>query len=127
LSVAATATLSCTPAWCLSIALAGPDGVPTLYELVTPDGSRRLRVGGPRVSAAIPDVALLDRFEPVRLAGTAGGIGAQLALYDIRAARLVVVADAVGQVAGRQGVLWWSTGGPQTISWHSLDLTTLTR
>ena len=48
-------------------------------------------------------------------------------LYDIKAARLVVVADAVGQVAGRQGVLWWSTGGPQTITWHSLDLTTLTR
>ena len=78
LMVAATATLTCTPTWCLSIALAGPDGVPILYELVTPDGSRRLRIGGPQVSAAIPDVALLDRFEPVLLAGTAGGTGSTL-------------------------------------------------
>jgi hypothetical protein len=94
------------------------------------DGSARRRVGGAAVSAAIGDVALLDRFEPVLQAigatATATDTDNRLALYDLSTDRLITVADHVGQVMARQHMLWWTTGDQQHETWHSLDLATLT-
>lgn len=119
--------VDCSPTWCRSIVSVPSDGT-TRYDTMRPDGSDRRRVGGADTSVAVGEVALLDRFEPVLQAtGTAAFDSAKrLALYDLTTGRLVVVAADVGQVFGRQHMLWWSTGDPQHQTWHSLDLSTLT-
>jgi len=123
--VTGTELISCSPAWCRSLVLS-PSGGPARYDLVRPDGSQRVRVAGGTVSAAVQDVALLDRFEVVSQGGDAGPTGnQQLFVYDTRARRLVLVASGVATVLARGGLLWWSTGDNETAEWHALDLRTL--
>lgn len=118
--------VGCSPTWCRSIVTTGAEGG-TRYDLVRSDGSTRRRVGGAAFTAAVADVALLDRFEPVLQSTGSEASGAQerLALYDIGTDRLVTVADNVRQVLARQHMLWWSTGDQRHETWHSLDLRTL--
>jgi hypothetical protein len=120
-------TVVCSPVWCRSI-VAGATGA-TRYDLTRPDGSDRRRVGGGTLSAVLYDVALLDRFEPVSDAtgASATTLGLRLLLFDLTDGRLVLLADAAGQVLGRDGVLWWSTGDQEALLWHSLDLRTVPR
>jgi hypothetical protein len=119
--------IGCSPSWCRSIVTVPLDGT-TRYDMMRPDGSNRRRVGGADVTAAVADVALLDRFEPVlQVVGTTATAPARrLALYDVITDRLTTVADNVGQVLARQHMLWWSTGDQQHKTWHSLDLSSLT-
>ncbi|GAA3212224.1 hypothetical protein GCM10010532_037370 [Dactylosporangium siamense] len=118
--------IGCSPTWCRSIVTTGTDGS-TRYDMIRSDGSDRRRVGGSAFSAAVADVALLDRFEPVlQMTGSAPDTRQRLVLYDLTNARLVTVAENVRQVLARQRVLWWSTGDQQHETWHSLDLGTLT-
>lgn len=122
-----TEYVGCSPSWCRSVVTTGSDGS-TRYDMLRSDGSARRRVGGAGVSAAIGDVALLDRFEPVlqAIGATATDTDNRLALYDLSTDRLITVADHVGQVMARQHMLWWTTGDQQHETWHSLDLATLT-
>lgn len=120
-------TVVCGAVWCRSV-VAGTAGA-TRYDLMRPDGSDRRRVGGGSLSAVLYDVALLDRFEPVSDAtgASATTLGLRLLLYDLTDGRLILVADAAGQILGRDGMLWWSTGDENAPVWHSLDLRSLSR
>lgn len=120
-----TELVSCSPAWCRVLVLAG-DG-PGRIELMRPDGSDRRPVAGNGATAALVDVAVEDRFEVLSLADArqvATG-NQQLHLYDAREDRTVRVADGVGMVLCRDGTLWWSTGGIDDSVWHTLDLRSL--
>ncbi|MFC0528292.1 hypothetical protein [Phytohabitans kaempferiae] len=117
---------TCGPAWCRVLVLAGD--APSRIDLMRPDGGDRQRVAGGAATASIIDVAVLDRFEV--LSQSSGDQSApispqQLLLYDLREKQVVVVADGVGVVQARGGVLWWSTGDNETTTWHTLDLRTL--
>ncbi|MBO4209710.1 hypothetical protein [Micromonospora echinofusca] len=117
--------VTCGPVWCRVLVLAGTG--PGRLELVRTDGSDRHRVAGGEATAAVIDVALRDRFEVLVLADaqrTATGTQ-QLRLYDLARRRTVTVADGVGMVASRDGLLWWSTGTDADAAWHVLDLRSL--
>jgi hypothetical protein len=123
---AATELATCGPAWCRVLVLAGD--APSRIDLMRPDGSDRRRVAGGAATASVIDVALLDRFEV--LSQSSGDQSApisaqQLLVYDLKEKRVVVVADGVGIVQSRGGLLWWSTGESETAAWHTLDLRTL--
>jgi hypothetical protein len=123
---AATELVTCSSAWCRVLVLSASAG-PVRFDLMRPDGSQRQRVAGATASAAVQDVALLDRFEVVSMADGKGSATSsqRLLVYDARARRLVQVADGVGTVQARAGVLWWSTGDNEALTWHALDLRTL--
>ncbi|MDQ7906721.1 hypothetical protein RB614_19585 [Phytohabitans sp. ZYX-F-186] len=122
----ATELATCGPTWCRVLVLAG-DG-PSRIDLMRPDGSDRRRVAGGAATASVIDVALLDRFEVLSQSGgdqSAPISSQQLLLYDLKEKRVVAVADGVGIVQSRGGLLWWSTGDNETTAWHTLDLRTL--
>ncbi|MGN9911824.1 hypothetical protein ACTMTJ_30220 [Phytohabitans sp. LJ34] len=123
---ASTELATCGPAWCRVLVLAG-DG-PSRIDLMRPDGTDRRRIAGGAATASVIDVALLDRFEVLSQSNgdqSAPISAQQLLLYDLKEKRVVVVADGVGIVQSRGGLLWWSTGNNETTAWHTLDLRTL--
>ncbi|MEV7227738.1 hypothetical protein AB0M79_12060 [Polymorphospora sp. NPDC051019] len=128
LEVDATAdeVVTCSPVWCRMLVLPGAE--PARIDLVRPDGADRRQVAGGMTAAAVIDVALLDRFEVLSLAGAPDvAVASQrLMLYDERDRQTLVVAEGVGMVQCRDGMLWWSTGDNETATWHSLDLRSLT-
>jgi hypothetical protein len=121
----ATELATCSPTWC-RVQVIASDG-PTRIDLMRPDGADRHRIAGGAASAALIDVAVLDRFEVLGQTGTQGpeSSNQQLFLYDVRDRRTVLVAEGVGMVQYRAGFLWWSTGLDTETVWHALDLRTL--
>ncbi|MEV0454325.1 hypothetical protein [Catellatospora methionotrophica] len=115
--------MSCSATWCRSLII-GSTEASTVIELVRPDGSERVRTVTGAVSSAIADVAVLDRFE-VYTRSTQGLITTRVMLYDLKTRSLSLVTANAGRVACRGGVLWWSTGDNETLTWHALDLRTL--
>jgi hypothetical protein len=122
---AGTELVTCSPVWCRVLVLAGSG--PARIDLMRPDGADRRRVAGGEATASLIDVAVLDRFEVLSLsdAQRVATNSQRLLLYDVRRDRTIVVADWVGMVLCRGGVLWWSTGDNETTAWHTLDLRTL--
>jgi hypothetical protein len=122
-TVAATAAelVTCSPAWCRVLVLAGNG--PARIDLVRPDGADRRPIADGAATASVIDVALLDRFEVVSQ-GT-DLTTQRLLLHDLRSKETTVVADNAGMVLSRGGLLWWSTGDTQTAEWHTLDLRSL--
>jgi hypothetical protein len=116
---------TCAAAWCRVLVMNG-DGLARI-DLMRPDGSQRQRVAGGTASAAITDVALLDRFEILAEAGPDSDLtGTEgLLVYDLATHRTVDVSPAVAGAFGRNGVLWWATGDQDSLVWHSLDLRTV--
>ncbi|GAA2520879.1 hypothetical protein [Pilimelia columellifera] len=121
----ASELVTCSPAWC-RVQVVGADG-PTQLDLMRVDGSQRRRVAGPGATAAITDVAVLDRYEVLTRVGGQGAVDSQqdLLLYDAAGRRTVEVARGVGMVNSRGGWLWWSTGQDDTTAWRLLDLRSL--
>ena len=120
-----TELVTCAAVWCRVLVMNG-DGLARI-DLMHPDGSARRRVAGSAAGAAVPDVAVLDRFEILSetgpdsdLTGTAG-----LLVYDIRAGRTVDLSPAVDGAFCRNGVLWWATGDQDSLVWHTVDLRTV--
>jgi hypothetical protein len=116
---------TCGPAWCRVMVMTSQDLA--RIDVMHPDGTARQRIAGGNARAALPDVAILDRFEVLSepqpdsdLTGTEA-----LLVYDIRTGRTVDVNVAVDGAFSRGGVLWWSTGDQDTIVWHTLDLRTV--
>ncbi|MEU8614542.1 hypothetical protein AB0C29_41805, partial [Actinoplanes sp. NPDC048791] len=117
--------ITCSATWCRVLVMNG-DGLARI-DLMHPDGSARRRVAGSAAGAAVPDVAVLDRFELLSetgpdsdLTGTAG-----LLIYDLKTDRTVDISPAVDGVFTRNGVLWWATGDQDNLVWHTLDLRTV--
>ena len=116
---------TCGPVWCRVLVMIG-DG-PAGIDVMHPDGSARRRIAGGGTSAAIADVAVLDRFEILSepepdsdLTGNAG-----LLIFDIATGRTVGVGAAVNGAFSRNGVLWWATGDQDSLTWHTVDLRTV--
>jgi hypothetical protein len=110
---------ACSPSWCrvMVVDLARID-------LMRPDGSERREIAGGDVRTAVPDVAILGRFEiladvgPESLSnGTAG-----LLVYDITTGTTFEVAAAANDVQCRNGLLWWFSSDAGSARWHVLDL-----
>ncbi|MET0495307.1 MAG: hypothetical protein ABW000_19470 [Actinoplanes sp.] len=122
---AGTELATCSPAWCRVLVLSG-DGLVRI-DLMHPDGSARQRVAGSAASAAVTDVAILDRFEILAEAGPDADLtGTEgLLIYDLEAGRTVDVSAAVSAAFSRNGVLWWATGDQDALVWHTLDLRTI--
>lgn len=124
LTVPATGTelVTCGSAWC-RVLVVSADG-PARTDLMRPDGSERRRMAGGAAMAAVTDVAVLDRFEVITEAGpdTIPTSSQILYVYDLVKQQTVRVADGVGMIQTRNGVLWWSTGADTDIVWHTLPL-----
>jgi hypothetical protein len=109
--------VSCSPTWCRLI----PDQA-TETDLVRPDGTDLRVIGDGRTGAIAGDVALLDRYEVLM---ATQGVASRLTLYDIAHRRTVFI-DLATTADARGGFLWWSTGDNEMLTWHGLDLGTLT-
>lgn len=122
---AGTELTTCSPAWCRALVLSG-DGLVRI-DLMRPDGSDRRRIAGSAASAAVADVALLDRFEILAEAGPDADLtGTEgLLVYDLADGRTVDLSPAVSGAFSRAGVLWWATGDQDALVWHTLDLRTV--
>ncbi|MFD0594769.1 hypothetical protein ACFQZ4_22165 [Catellatospora coxensis] len=112
--------MTCSVTWCRSLII-GSTEASTVIELLRPDGSDRVRTVTGAVSSAIADVAVLDRFE-VYTRSTQGLTTTRVMLYDLKTRSLSLVTPNAGRIACRGGVLWWSTGDNETLTWHALDL-----
>jgi hypothetical protein len=117
--------VSCGPVWC-RVMTPGPDGRLARTDLMHPDGTGRIRVAAGSVSAAISDIALLDRFEVlVSTTPDASTDTFTLVLYDLTTNRSTVLADAAATVRGHGSIVWWSTGDDGAVTWYALDLRSL--
>jgi hypothetical protein len=114
----------CSAVWC-RVLVQGAGGLDRI-DLMRPDGTDRRRIADGSAGAAVVDVAALDRFEILAVAGPDDAVvtSARLMVYDIATGRIVDVADGVDNVMCRGGVLWWSTGTDDLTMWHALDLRT---
>ena len=115
---------TCSPAWCVVMVM--NDTGLVRIDLMHPDGSARRRIAGGGAQAAVTDVAILDRFEILSEAGPGSDLTgtAGLVVFDISSGRTVALSAAADGAYTRNGMLWWSTGGPDNAVWHSLDLRT---
>lgn len=118
---------TCTPTWCRSVS-ADEDGRPRI-EVVRSDGSDRRVVARRTATTAIPDVAVLDRFEFfIEVGPTTRYTGrGRLMAYDLVTGQTVRTSQEAGDVVYRAGVLWWSTGTTTSFIRHSIDLRTVPR
>ncbi|WBB69547.1 hypothetical protein [Micromonospora sp. WMMD812] len=115
----------CTPTWCRAVS-ADDDGWP-IIEVVRSDGSDRRVVARRTATTVVTDVAVLNRFELfVELAPTTRFTGrGRLMVYDLATGQTVQISPEAGNVAYRAGVLWWTTGTPESFVRHSIDLRTV--
>ena len=116
---------TCGPIWCRVMVLTSESLA--RIDLMHPDGTARRRIAGGNARAALPDVAVLDRFEVLSepqpdsdLTGTSG-----LLVYDLKDSRTVDLSAAVDGAFSRAGVLWWATGDQDSLVWHTVDLRTV--
>jgi hypothetical protein len=125
-SAAPDELVTCGATWCRVLVL-GAAGTPERTDLMRPDGTGRIQLATGDTTAAVLDVALLDRFEVLSVAGGTGdATGAvTLLLFDIAAGSAVVLATGVATTQARGPIVWWSTGDNETMTWHALDLRTL--
>lgn len=125
---AVEAGADCDPAWC--VMQTSDDTGANAVQLCKPDGTGLTRLGDGNTSLVTPDPTLLDRFvllseQTAAMADTASPY-AQLFLYDLRTRRSITVTPAATGSFGAGRWLWWSTGAHASLTWHALDLNTLT-
>lgn len=113
-----TELMACGEKWCRAVILGG-DGEAARIDVLYADGSHR-RTAITSATAPLVDIALLGRWEAYAKKGS--GSTEQLYLYDLDRERLTAVTADAGQIGGRQGFVWWSTGTGASLMWHALDL-----
>jgi hypothetical protein len=108
------------------MAIVGANNELVRIDLQRSDGSQRRRIAGNEATPTITDVAMLDRFVPLKTDRGAGGSVSDvgLSLYDLTLDRTDLVDSGVANVQGYGGMLWWSTGTGGDMVWHALDLRT---
>lgn len=118
--------VTCGVAWCRVIVLGGQSNAVRI-ELMRPDGSQRRTAVRGAVTASLVDVALRGNWEVYSRTGhgTSALSAQQVLLYDIAGQRVIQVADGAGQIMGRAGFVWWSSGSGDLVSWRVLDLRAL--
>ncbi|NUT36121.1 MAG: hypothetical protein HOV79_23945 [Hamadaea sp.] len=118
--------VSCSATLCRVLVLGG-DGGATRIDVMQPDGRDRHTAVAGAVTASLVDVGLLDRWEVYSRAGrgTSALSSQQVLLYDVEEQRMIALADGAGQILGRDGYAWWSTGTGDYVAWHALELRTL--
>ena len=79
-----------------------------------------LNVIAPPYLPSVDQVALLDRFVPLKTDVTGAADG--LSLYDLDNGKTSLVAIGVGNVQAAGALLWWSTGSGDSVTWSALDL-----
>ncbi|MBX6748450.1 MAG: hypothetical protein IRY85_02070 [Micromonosporaceae bacterium] len=119
-SVEPTDVAVCDPVWC-RLTVINDQGLVAI-DVMQPDGTGRRRIAGPEATPTIGDVALLDRYVPLSVDRSAG-VG--LSIVDLTTGKTQLVAARATNVAGRGGIVWWSTGAGPELIWHSLDLARL--
>jgi hypothetical protein len=110
----------CDPVWC-RLTVTGEEGLVAI-DVMQPDGAGRRRIAGPEATPTIGEVALLDRYVPLAV-DRSDGVG--LSIVDLTTGKTHLVAPRATNVAGRGGIVWWSTGAGPELTWHALDLTRL--
>jgi hypothetical protein len=117
-------TARCSPTWCDVIS---PSAAGVQIEVMHPDGTARDVVADGAAVTAIPNVALLDRFEVLSQLGPYSALTntRQILIFDLATRRTIEVSSAARTVSAGGGVLWWSTGAADAPVWHSLDLRTV--
>jgi hypothetical protein len=115
---------TCSPTWC-RVRVTNDRGL-TRIDLMHPDGTARQRIAG-SATAALPDVAELDRFEVLSESDPNSALtgAGRLLMYDIATKQTVDLSAQVRGAYSRGGILWWSTGDQNAVIWHSIDLHTL--
>jgi hypothetical protein len=98
------------------------DNVLVRLDVQRPDGSQRRRVAGNEATPITTEVALIDRWVPLKT-DAGGGQGTGLSLHDLTTGRTELVATDVANAQGRGAMLWWSDA--DTTTWYALDLRTL--
>jgi hypothetical protein len=95
-------------------------------DLQKPDGSQRHRIAGNEATPTITDVAMLDRYVPLKTDPdpTANDVDGGLSLYDMTTGKTELIANQVSNVQAHAGVLWWSSGLGDDLVWHAIDLRT---
>ena len=116
-SIEATDVAVCDPVWC-RLTVTNGQGLVAI-DVMRPDGTDRRRIAGPEATPTIGDAALLDRYVPLAV-DRSDGVG--LSIVDLTTGRTHLVATRATNVAGRGGIVWWSTGVGPELTWHSLDL-----
>jgi hypothetical protein len=116
--------IRCTSTWCRISTATGP-GDHVVVE--RPDGRERRGIASAGGTAAVTDVAVLDRFEIITTALSADpySVAQRLVLYDLRTRRRAIVSPAVSRVGAHGNWMWWTTGDNETLTWHGLDLRSL--
>jgi hypothetical protein len=116
---------ACSPSWCRVLVIEDDDLA--RIDLMRPDGSERRQIASADVRTAVPDVAILDRFEILAEIGanseTTGTAG--LLVYDIDSGETVELATAANDTQSRGGLIWWYTNSGASAQWHVLDLRTV--
>jgi hypothetical protein len=119
-------TLTCSVVWC-RIATQVNQGESTRYEIEHPDGTARRALGDNGLTPLNSDVGIRDRFEVLASNADSTGTLQHLWLHDLSDDRVVLLEDfATTNMGARGDYLWWSTGDNETLTWHILDLRTLT-
>lgn len=115
---------ACSPTWCRVMVTENENL--TRIDLMRIDGSDRRRIGGGTLRTAVPDVAILDRFEilaePGPASATTGTAG--LLVHDIRTGKTVELSTAANDTQTRNGLVWWYSSSTGTARWHVVDLRT---
>ncbi|WP_433305145.1 hypothetical protein ACQP2F_17275 [Actinoplanes sp. CA-030573] len=121
----ARAVTACSPVWCQVVSLTKTGD--SRIEVTHPDGSARRTAAEGTAATVIADPVVLDRFEVLsQQTGTSDLTGdIQLLAYDVRTRSLIEVSPDAFAVSYRAGVLWWSTGSPDSFVRHALDLRTV--
>ncbi|WP_433042034.1 hypothetical protein [Dactylosporangium sp. CS-033363] len=116
--------VSCGAVWCRSVAHTEQGAVVTLRRT---DGTGETgRINGDGEVPLFLDIAAMGRYEILAapISARAATATERLAMVDLTTGRRTALAVASG--AGLSGSwLWWATGDRETMTWHLLDLASL--
>jgi hypothetical protein len=123
-----TDILTCSPVWCL-VTRSDPASQDVTVRVERADGTGARPLGDATMTPVCIDIGLLDRYEVLSQSvgpAAAATVNQRLWLDDLNSGELTLLSAAASASFGaHDGVVWWSTGDNETLTWHVLDLRTL--